>query len=289
MTVHGAKGLEAPIVILADACAANERAERFLPIELPARRARCRSGCRARSSIAPRRRPGTSRRSGQSCARGSPPPLRRHDARARPSDRRGLPGQGQGTEGLLVRDGEPWPHRRDSPPGLVDLPARPGEEPVKRWRVSTARRAPRDLAPPRSRPCRKRAPRLAVPPGGARAGRDARRSVRRARSTRPMPQGPARRLRPWRIGRPCWPAASRMRFSNICRRFRPRAAPAPRRRWRAKLGGGLSPARRDAIVAEVQELISRSPAAPPLFSDGEPRRGERDGRDRERRRPVSTR
>ena len=146
MTVHGAKGLEAPIVILADACGSSAGAERLLSLpaggekRVPAWVPRIELDCAATARRA-------SRRSGKPGARGAPPALRRHDARPRPADRRGMPGERQGAGDLLVHDGE-GRACREIPSGPRRSSAPPGEEPVKRWRISArGRRRARDRAP----------------------------------------------------------------------------------------------------------------------------------------------
>ena len=100
MTVHGAKGLEAPIVILADTMTppAGPRHPRLLT--LGGRRDDLGGTQIGRCADGRRRAAGCAHRSG---ARISPAPLRRHDARRRPADRRRRRRRKEAARRLLVR------------------------------------------------------------------------------------------------------------------------------------------------------------------------------------------
>ncbi|SDR00393.1 DNA helicase/exodeoxyribonuclease V, subunit A [Rhizobiales bacterium GAS113] len=134
MTVHGAKGLEAPIVILADACAASDRTERFLalpasdgseiPVWVPRKELDCAESAQARAAEAANR------------AREDRRLL--YVAMTRARDRlviAGCPVRGKIPEAswyAMVERGL----AAAPPPGLVELAARPGEASVRRWRGS---------------------------------------------------------------------------------------------------------------------------------------------------------
>ena len=109
MTVHGAKGLEAPIVILADTRPAGRprirRACSRLPAARRARRARPHRLGRAQGRPTCRRC--APRATGGAGGRGriSPSALRRDDARGRAPDRVRRGGRADAAGGLLVRPG----------------------------------------------------------------------------------------------------------------------------------------------------------------------------------------
>jgi ATP-dependent helicase/nuclease subunit A len=256
MTVHGAKGLEAPIVILADACASNERAERFLPLahqaaEVPAWVPRKELDCAATAQ-------------GRKAAAAN---LAREDRRllyvamTRARDRlivAGCPVRGkipQSSWYAMIGTG------LTAASGLVDLPARPGEEPVRRWRISGGAGPARPvsaspLPPVEAAPdwLRQRAP--PEPPA---------RPPLRPSSALDAADGAG-------FGAAAVEPASLIagRFAHALLEHLPALAPEGRGPAAAMLaeefGGRLVPQRRDAIIAEVLDLISHSPAAP-LFTD----------------------
>ncbi|MBV9568847.1 MAG: double-strand break repair helicase AddA, partial [Hyphomicrobiales bacterium] len=156
MTVHGAKGLEAPIVLLADASGISPRAERLLSLpvythkQVPAWVPRIELDCAA--TLRARRQEATSR------AREERRLL--YVAMTRARDRlivAGCPVNGKVPATswyAMVRNAL----ETKSPPGLIDLPAAPGGEPVKRWRLSTPsqvrpfKSAPQGSVPKSARP-----------------------------------------------------------------------------------------------------------------------------------------
>jgi ATP-dependent helicase/nuclease subunit A len=141
MTVHGAKGLEAPIVILADACASHERSERFFQLTLP-------DGGEVPVWVPRKELDCAATSKGREIAAAN---LAREDRRllyvamTRARDRlvvAGCPRRGKVPETswyAMVMQGL----AAKLPPGLVDLPAGPGEEPIKRWRVSAEAGSPK--------------------------------------------------------------------------------------------------------------------------------------------------
>jgi ATP-dependent helicase/nuclease subunit A len=257
MTVHGAKGLEAPIVILADACSANERTERFFALPLP--------GGREVPVWVPRKELDcTATAAGREVAAET---LAREDRRllyvamTRARDRlivAGCPMRGkipQTSWYAMVSNA-----LEHAAPGLVDLPAGEGEAPVRRWRISSAGvpaaqtsvspGVPREAAPDwLSRPAEPEP--VIRPPLRPSSALDA------ADGT-VFSEFPADR-----------DALLAGRFAHALLEHLP-ALPAERRANAADLlatdlAFAFSAERRRDILAKVLELISYSPAAP-LFS-----------------------
>ncbi|MBW0005073.1 MAG: double-strand break repair helicase AddA [Hyphomicrobiales bacterium] len=134
MTVHGAKGLEAPIVFLADACAASLKAERLLSLPVEAGRRvtawvpRLELDCTA-TSLA---------RRDEAASRAREERRLLYVAMTRARDRlivAGCPVNGKVPDiswyAMVKKALE-----LKSPPGLVDLTEQGSSEPVKRWRIS---------------------------------------------------------------------------------------------------------------------------------------------------------
>jgi ATP-dependent helicase/nuclease subunit A len=148
-----------------------------------------------------------------------------------------------------------------SPPGLVDLPAKPGEEPVKRWRISSGSISPaRDRAPERPSQA------LARPEW-----------LDRAAPPEPVPQPP---LRPSSAldaaeerERPDLPASRDAllagRFAHALLEHLPAILPERRAEAAALIAQGwearLDARRRQEIAAKTLDVISQ-PEAAPLFS-----------------------
>jgi ATP-dependent helicase/nuclease subunit A len=258
MTVHGAKGLEAPIVILADACAANERSERLLPLahdgrELPVWVPRKQLDCTATGQA----------REAAAAA------LAREDRRllyvamTRARDRliiAGCPVRGkvpQSSWYAMVGNG-----LASAPAGLVDLPGEAGETPIRRWRISRPGGQAKPAAPAFAATPVEAAPAwllrpvapepLARPPLRPSSALD-------AADEKASPEAPAERE-----------ALLAGRFAHALLEHLPAVAPQGRKEaaetLAGELGAGIEKARREEIVRAVQDLISLSPAAP-LFSD----------------------
>ncbi|MFI5011743.1 MAG: double-strand break repair helicase AddA [Hyphomicrobiales bacterium] len=258
MTVHGAKGLEAPIVILADACASSERAERFLslraadggriPVWVPRKELDCAATSQAREIEAAER------------AREDRRLL--YVAMTRARDRlivAGCPVKGKVPE-------TSW-HTMVSralaaarPPRLVDLPARPGEEPIKRWRASADAKTPRRTADPSPAPAeaapdwlyRAAAPEpVATPPIRPSSALDAADGGR-------LPDAPVDR-----------DALQAGRFAHALIERLPGIPPDGRAAAAEMLADdasvGLTARRRRGIATKVLDLISH-PSVAPLFS-----------------------
>ena len=104
MTVHGAKGLEARIVILADLAPepGAKRLPKILAVAAAARRARAALAARQRRGRAGDAR-GQGRGRGADGRGASPAALCRDDAGRGPADRLRRAGQGRGPRGQLVR------------------------------------------------------------------------------------------------------------------------------------------------------------------------------------------
>ncbi len=118
MTVHGAKGLEAPIVFLPDTCSAGSAARqagrpmKLARLERPSAMpdpVRLAGEGHKQARGDQRRQIGAGRRGAQGT---QPPSLRRHDARPRPPLRRRLRGQEGPRPRLLVRADLAGPRRR---------------------------------------------------------------------------------------------------------------------------------------------------------------------------------
>ncbi|MBV9518717.1 MAG: double-strand break repair helicase AddA [Hyphomicrobiales bacterium] len=259
MTVHGAKGLEAPIVLLADACGASPRAERLLSLpvdahkQVPAWVPRIELDCAATSRA--RRQEAASR------AREERRLL--YVAMTRARDRlivAGCPVNGKVPASswyAMVKNALD----AKSPPGLIDLPTQPGVEPVKRWRLS---------------------PPSPVTSLTAAAKRSVPESTRPEWLDRPAPAEPVTRppLRPSSVldaaderAAGGYPAATRDsllagRFAHGLIEHLPRIAPERRAAAAAILGRdevGLAPQHREEIAERVLALIVQ-PEVAPLFS-----------------------
>ncbi|MBV9974531.1 MAG: double-strand break repair helicase AddA [Hyphomicrobiales bacterium] len=260
MTVHGAKGLEAPIVILADACGSPPRAERLLlltcdgrrqvPAWVPRMELDCAATSRARRDEA------------QSRAREERRLL--YVAMTRARDRlivAGCPVNGKVPATswyAMVKTAL----EAKSPPGLIDLPAPSGAEPVKRWCLSI---------PPQTRSLSSKPPSSAVT------------STRPDWLDRPAPaESPARPpLHPSRAldaadGRtqggppPTRDALLAGRFAHALLEHLPRLAPERRRAAAEILSRGetgLTHHRRSEIVGRALALMTE-PEVAPLFSAG---------------------
>jgi ATP-dependent helicase/nuclease subunit A len=260
MTVHGAKGLEAPIVFLADACASSPRTERLLSLSVdgdkrvPAWVPRLELDCAATSRA----------RRDEAASRAREERRLLYVAMTRARDRlivAGCPVNGKVPASswyAMVKNAL----AAKSPPGLVDLAAPAGEEPAKRWRITQGSRLT-PLAPSPSRGA----------PKGARPDW----------LDRPAPEEPIARppLRPSsaldaadeRGGGGF--AASRDallagRFAHALLEHLP-GIPPERRATAAEILGregetGLAPKRREEIAAKAQDLIAE-PKVAPLFSE----------------------
>jgi ATP-dependent helicase/nuclease subunit A len=251
MTVHGAKGLEAPIVILADACAANERTGRLFPLALP--------GGREVPVWVPRKELDCSATAAGRIAIAED--LAREDRRllyvamTRARDRlivAGCPHRGKVPETswyAMVERG-----LAASSQGLVDLAASPGEAPVRRFRVS------REVKPRADALAARLAEREAVPEW-----------LYRQAPAEPVARPP---LRPSSAldaadaaGSPELPvdreALMAGRFAHTLLEYLPSVPPAERgavaEALSRDLGSGLAPERCGEIVDAVRELIAHSP------------------------------
>ncbi len=261
MTVHGAKGLEAPIVILADACAANEKVERFLqlpliaggevPVWVPRKELDCAATSTGRAAMAAN--------------------LAREDRRllyvamTRARDRlivAGCPVRGKIPEAswyAMVRRGL----SETDPPGLVELATLPGEEPVKRWRVSRGAEMRSALASLRTTPLGVDSPdwlfRPAPPEPVAKP-------PLRPSSALDAADGIVSQQAPEDRG-----ALMAGRYAHALLEYLPSLPPGARtgaaETLATDLGAGLSARRRRDILAEVIAIISSSPASP-LFTPG---------------------
>jgi ATP-dependent helicase/nuclease subunit A len=259
MTVHGAKGLEAPIVILADACGSSERAERLLSLpaggekRVPAWVPRIELDCAATSRA----------RDSEAASRAREERRLLYVAMTRARDRlivAGCPVRGKVPSTswyAMVKTAL----STKSPPGLVDLPAKPGEEPVQRWRISSGSSSPaRDRAPERPSQA------LARPEW-----------LDRAAPAEPVPQPP---LRPSSAldaaeerERPDLPASRDAllagRFAHALLEHLPAILPERRAEAAALIAQGwearLDARRRQEIAAKTLDVISQ-PEAAPLFS-----------------------
>ncbi len=259
MTVHGAKGLEAPIVVLADACASSARTERLLALpadgdkRVPAWVPRLELDCAATARA----------RRDEAAGRAREERRLLYVAMTRARDRlivAGCPVNGKVPAGswyAMVQNAL----AAKSPPGLVDLAAPPGEEPVKRWRITQGSRST-PLAPSPS----KGAPKSARPEW----------------LDRPAPEEPMARppLRPSsaldaadeRGGGGFAPnpdAVLAGRFAHALLEHLPGIAPERRAEAAEVLGregeNGLAAERRAEIAAKAQALIAE-PKVAPLFS-----------------------
>ena len=282
MTVHGAKGLEAPIVFLPDTCstatggpvsdAARSRRRSTLPDGV--------DGTPFVWSVkgtggARRHRRGASSERNAARSRGAPPAaLRRHDARARPALRRGLRGQERRVRPAAGTSSSPRRCAARSPRSTAPTAARSaprrGADRAARGRASTA--STRERAPPPLPPWATRAaprePALRIPlapsrleayapdeageplaePPRARAPTTSRRLCRRpaARGRQPLP---ARHAHPRVAAAPADAAAARLGQGGD-RLHRPSAARRSRRRARK------------GIVTETLAILSAPSSRP---------------------------
>ena len=188
MTVHGAKGLEAPIVFLPDTCTTATGGPVDARSSISTAWSCPRASTASRSCGASRAPAGTppiaARQAERTRARdrgAQPAALRRHDARARPALRRRLRGQEGQVGRLLVRAD----HR-----GAAATRFRRRSGPTARRCAAASSRKRRRRSRARARRSRRRrSPRagLGVQPGAARAGAVASRWRRRgSKPTRPM-------------------------------------------------------------------------------------------------------
>jgi len=265
MTVHGAKGLEAPIVILADASATSDRPERFLaltthdgreiPVWVPRKELDCAATALARNAEAADR------------AREDRRLL--YVAMTRARDRlvvAGCPVRGKVPEGS-------WYAMVElalglAAPGFVDQPAEPGEDPVRRWPASRGAGAPAAVAQPaRSTPAAAGAFTGAAEPGWLRL--DA--------APEPVAKPPLRPASALDAADSAGAAAQRFdreallagRFAHALIEQLPQLPPERREAaaeiLAGELEGGLSAVRKAEIAARVQDLIA-APATARLFS-----------------------
>ena len=103
MTVHGAKGLEAPVVFLADTTTSPSDTQRLRLIHLPQGKRRQGRGLgRTQGRRSARRGRGAQRHAGRDRGRISPPALCGDDARGRSADRRRLHARQHGTASARI-------------------------------------------------------------------------------------------------------------------------------------------------------------------------------------------
>ncbi len=280
MTVHGAKGLEAPIVFLPDTCSAGSaasqggQADQARRCARPARHAgavRLAGQGHGRAGADPRQR---ATAFDAARARGAQPPaLRRHDARARPALHRRLRRQARAGSGMLVRT--------DRATGLDGTLERATEtRPAARCCVSQLRSSwPPE--PPKATLSARRAPGCgsAGLGHGARAARAATHgAAARPRGLRPYDTDdegeplaappPRRSSRPSRLAlepaqaRRAEPLPARHAHpraaASICRRSIPRPGPGPPRRTSPSAATAFQRARCASIASADPRRADRS-------------------------------
>ena len=292
LTVHAAKGLQAPIVYLPDTTRVPRDGDRMLRLHATARRV---CGCRAPTTPTTRRARLARARPRERALRGAEPPaLRRHDARRGPALRRRLATAPESPTAAAGTSASTPACAASSDAGSASSRRCRAAAPCRAastsrcWPASAAGRATAMSSPMPavsrcpSRPswrCERRLP-LAdwVAPAGARSSRTRpcrwrRRS--RCRTRGPPDRAPSARCRPARRER--WQRGRLMhellRASAVARR-RPAVPRLPGASWPSRPTG--SRPRRSRRGATEALAVTEAPAHAALFADELARRGAAD-------------
>jgi ATP-dependent helicase/nuclease subunit A len=257
MTVHGSKGLEAPIVILADACSSPDKTERFLmlpsasdadlPVWVPRKTLDSAATMRARAAA---------------------------EAEQAREDRRLLyVAMTRARDRLIIAGCEPtkgqvptssWYRMAElalasTPPGLSPLPAEGDPHPKRRWRVTNDQAA--------AAATKREQPTIVEEPGW----------LRRSSPLEPLSKPPLRPSSALDAAEGAEPAQGEAdadallagRFAHALLEHLPSVAPARRPKVAGNLtqllGEGLPEPRRGDIIGKVLDLLG-NPTLAPLFS-----------------------
>ncbi len=266
MTVHGAKGLEAPVVIMADTTTSPSDTQRLRLIHLPqGNGGKARGLGRTQGGRSAWRRRRAQRHAGGDRGRISPPALCRDDARGRSADHRRLHArqQEQRPREFLVRSdrARPWQIRTLR---LQEIPA--GDGVVKSYRRAEDAAPETDIAADAAAAARSALPewlRTAAPAGAGHRPPAA--SVRSRHRRRPSASDQANRSSCGRAR--CCAARWCTGCCNRCPTLPPRAA-AMRRCGISPAMPATGPRPSATALAEAMLALIADPRFAPVFAPG---------------------